>query len=186
MTQTVPRNLHSWHTLWPGIAGLRPIRKALMTSSSWPLSIGQPRSSKSTGTWALIGVEVASVFKIFGVRIDGSGEFADIGEVPQGLDAARGGAGANRHQMPRETTHAQDAFGIGGRRNRAFDQREIVRSAHHPPRRFREIGDVELLGDGEQFVLAIEQAQLAAVAGSEFPHCQARAGAARHVRSPEC
>ena len=36
-------------------------RKALITSSSWRLSIGQPRSSKSTGTWAAIGVEVASV-----------------------------------------------------------------------------------------------------------------------------
>jgi len=67
MTQTVPRSLHSWHTLWPGIDGFRPIRKALMTSSSWPLSIGQPRSSKSTGTWALIGVEVASVFRYSGL-----------------------------------------------------------------------------------------------------------------------
>src|SRR5271169_2084645 len=50
MTQTVPRSLHSWHTLWPGMDGLRPTRKALMTSSSWPLSMGQPRNSKSTGT----------------------------------------------------------------------------------------------------------------------------------------
>ena len=32
-----------------------------MTSSSWPRSIGQPWSSKSTCTCALIGVDVASV-----------------------------------------------------------------------------------------------------------------------------
>src|SRR5271156_2870980 len=46
--------------------------------------------------------------QIFGMRIDGSSEFADIGEVPQSLDAARRGASANRYQMPRETTHPQD------------------------------------------------------------------------------
>src|SRR6516162_8369585 len=33
-----------------------------------------------------------------------------------------------------------------------------------------EVGDVELVGNREQFVFAVEQAQLAAVAGSEFPH----------------
>jgi hypothetical protein len=33
----------------------------VITSSSWRRSIGQPRSSKSTGTCAEIGVEVASV-----------------------------------------------------------------------------------------------------------------------------
>ena len=33
----------------------------LITSSSWCLLIGHPCSSKSTGTWSLIGVEVASV-----------------------------------------------------------------------------------------------------------------------------
>ena len=42
-------------------SGRRSPRKALMTSRSCPLSIGQPRSSKSTGTWAEIGVDVASV-----------------------------------------------------------------------------------------------------------------------------
>src|SRR5215470_8978702 len=46
MTHEVPRSLQSWHTLCSG---------------SWPLSIGQPRSSKSTLTWSDTGVEVASV-----------------------------------------------------------------------------------------------------------------------------
>jgi hypothetical protein len=48
-------------TLWARTRGRRRLRCALMTSSSWRLSIGQPLSSKSTGTWALIGVEVPSV-----------------------------------------------------------------------------------------------------------------------------
>ena len=58
----VPRRLHSTQTLWVGDAraGGRA-GSALITSSSWCLLIGQPRSSKSTGTWSAIGVEVASV-----------------------------------------------------------------------------------------------------------------------------
>ena len=39
----------------------RPARGRVITSSSWWRSIGQPWSSKSTATWAAIGVEVASV-----------------------------------------------------------------------------------------------------------------------------
>ena len=38
----------------------------MITSSSWYLLIGQPRSSKSTGTWAAIGVEVARVLMYSG------------------------------------------------------------------------------------------------------------------------
>ena len=61
MTQTLPRRLHSMQTLVDGMFGRRPCRNAVITSSSWRLSIGQPCSSKSTGTCAEIGVEVASV-----------------------------------------------------------------------------------------------------------------------------
>ena len=61
ITHTVPRRLHSMHTLCARTRGRRRFRWALITSSSWRLLIGHPWSSKSTGTWALIGVEVASV-----------------------------------------------------------------------------------------------------------------------------
>jgi hypothetical protein len=44
-----------------GMAGLRPASRAVITSSSWRRSMGQPRSSKSTCTCAEIGVDVASV-----------------------------------------------------------------------------------------------------------------------------
>ena len=61
ITQTIPRRLHSVQTLVVGMLGRRPAKKAVSTSSSWRLLIGQPCSSKSTGTWAEIGVDVASV-----------------------------------------------------------------------------------------------------------------------------
>ena len=61
ITHTLPRRLHSMHTLCDEIAGLRSLRKALITSSSCRLLMGQPCSSKSTCTWSEIGVEVASV-----------------------------------------------------------------------------------------------------------------------------
>ena len=65
-THTVPRRLHSTHTLYDGIRGVRPWSAAASTSSSWCLSIGQPRSSKSTATWAEIGVDRASVARYSG------------------------------------------------------------------------------------------------------------------------
>ena len=52
------------------MAGLRPARYAVSTSRSWRLSIGQPRSSKSTGTCAAIGVDVASVSNVFRAGVD--------------------------------------------------------------------------------------------------------------------
>jgi sulfhydrogenase subunit delta len=61
MMHTLPRILHSTHVAWLATLGRRPCRYAEITSSSWRLSIGQPRSSKSTLTWDEIGVEVASV-----------------------------------------------------------------------------------------------------------------------------
>ena len=61
ITHTLPRSLHSTHTLCVGVFGLRWCKKALMTSSSCCLLIGQPRNSKSTKTWAAIGVERSSV-----------------------------------------------------------------------------------------------------------------------------
>ena len=42
--------------------GLRPASSAEISSTSWRLSIGQPRSSKSTSTWSATGVEVARVW----------------------------------------------------------------------------------------------------------------------------
>ena len=48
ITHTLPRRLHSMHTLEDEIAGRRSFRSALITSSSCILLMGQPWSSKST------------------------------------------------------------------------------------------------------------------------------------------
>ena len=66
MTQGVPRSLHSTQTLWAGMLGLRPWRQAFSSSSNWPLSIGQPRNSKSTATWSAMGVDSSRVLMYSG------------------------------------------------------------------------------------------------------------------------
>lgn len=38
------------------------------------------------------------------------------------------------------------------------------------------MGDLQFGGDAEQFVLAVEEGELAAVAGGEFEHAEAGAG----------
>ena len=61
ITQTVPRRLHSTQTLSSAIAGGGRAGTRVDHLEQLVLVIGQPRSSKSTGTWSAIGVEVASV-----------------------------------------------------------------------------------------------------------------------------
>ena len=67
MMQAVPRFLHSMQTLFGDTFGLRSFKNALMTSRSWCLLIGQPRSSKSTITCAAMGVDVSSVLMYSGL-----------------------------------------------------------------------------------------------------------------------
>ena len=49
------------HTLVEGSRGRRALSSALTVSTSCALEIGHPRSSRSTGTWSAIGVDVSSV-----------------------------------------------------------------------------------------------------------------------------
>ena len=65
-----------------------------------------------------------------------------------------------------------DALGVVRRGDRAFDQRQVVAAFHDRARRLREIGDVHRAGESQQLVLAVEQAELAAVARGEFPDGQ--------------
>src|SRR5208337_1145178 len=65
--QTLPLRLHSMQTLYAGTFGLRPASVAVISSINWCLLMGQPRSSKSTGTCSAMGVEKFSVLMNFGV-----------------------------------------------------------------------------------------------------------------------
>ena len=113
MTHTVPRRLHSMQTLCARIArACGRSGSAVITSSSWCLLIGQPRSSKSTGTWSLIGVEVASVEMYSGEAYTTARELLDVGEVAQRLDAAGGGARADRDQRPRAGADLADPLRV--------------------------------------------------------------------------
>ena len=62
----VPRALHSKHTLCPGRSGFRPASSAVSVFTSCRRSIGQPCSSRSTGTWSEAGVEVSNVDRYSG------------------------------------------------------------------------------------------------------------------------
>ena len=58
--------------------------------------------------------------------------------------------------------------------HRALDQGNIVGTRLHGARCFGEMGDPDLPGQREEFVLAVEQGQLAAVAGGELPDRERR------------
>ncbi len=59
-------------------------------------------------------------------------------------------------------------------RDRAFDEREVVGALDRPARRLEEVRDLDLAGEREQLVLAVEQRQLAAVARGELPDRELR------------
>src|SRR5271166_2033747 len=102
------------------------------------------------------------------------GELAHVFEVAQRLDAAGGRAGTDGDQRTRLPPHRMQTLGIVRRGDRAFHQRYVVRATYHATRRLREVGDVDRAGDRQQFVLAVEQRKLAAVAGGELPDGELR------------
>ena len=57
-----------------------------------------------------------------------------------------------------------DPFGVVWGRDRALDQRQVVRSFDNLARGLREVGDVDNAGDIEKKVLDVENAQLAPIA----------------------
>jgi len=61
-------------------------------------------------------------------------------------------------------------LGVVRRRDRTLDQGNVVRTFDHGPRSLGEIRNFDLAGDTQQFIFAVEQAQLASVAGSELPN----------------
>ena len=149
----------------------------MITSSSWRRSIGQPRSSKST--WH-VG--------------------RDRGRGGQRVDVLRAGVDDRRGTRRRRAklrsawippavaqapivTSIRDcsriwrirSTSVGGG-DRALDQRHVVRA--RAGRRWTPRGSARSgppPASGEQLVLAVEQGQLAAVAGGELPHGEGRA-----------
>src|SRR5262249_14472443 len=87
--------------------------------------------------------------------------------------------GADRDEQPRPRADLLDPRDVVGRRHRSFDERDVVRPLDLGTRRLREVGDLDRICDREQLALAVEQRQLAAVAGREFPDGEGRLHSSR-------
>ena len=68
--------------------------------------------------------------------------------------------------------HLFDEFGVVGRGDGAVHQGQVVGAFDHGPGGLDEIGELQFAGDGQELVFAVQQGQLAAVAGGEFPDGQ--------------
>ena len=115
-----------------------------------------------------MGVEGLRVLMYCGRGVDGADELVDVLPVAQGLDAAGGGAGADGDQLVAVAADLLDAAGVVVGGDGAFDQADVVGALQHGPAGFGEVGDVDGAGDAEEFVLGVEEAELAAVAGGEL------------------
>jgi len=116
------RRRRMWH-----LARAAGARRAAhrITSSSCALLIGHPRSSKSTGTWALIGVESRQRADVLGRGVDDARVLPTSAKFAQRLDPAGGRAGADRDQRARLLAHLVDALGIVQVRDASLDDRDV-------------------------------------------------------------
>ena len=126
------------------------------------------------------GLERADVL---GRRVDRGGELAHVLEVAQRLDAAGRRARPDRHEEARLLAHLLDALGVVRRGDRALDEGEVVGALLHLARGLEEVRDLDLADDGEELVLAVEERELAAVAGGELEDGETRP---RHLTPPAC
>ena len=108
------------------------------------------------------------------LRVDDREELLDVAEVAQGLDAAGRRARADRHEPLRRGSHLADARRVCRGRDRALDEREVVRSGGVRAAGLEEVRQLHLAGQREQLVFAVEQRELATVARRELPHRERR------------
>ena len=116
-------------------------------------------------------VERADVLR---VGVDDRAEAVDVATVAERLDTARGRAGADRDEQVRFPADLVDPLGVVRGGDRPLDERHVVRPGDHRRGGLREVGDRDSSGDGEQLVLAVQEAELAAVARRELPDRQRR------------
>src|SRR6266568_6774643 len=105
-------------------------------------------------------------------RVDNRDELFDILEVAQGLDTASRSARADGNEVLRSASYDMNALGIVWRGDGTLNKREIVWPIDHGARGLEEVGDLDFTGHRQQLVFAVQQAQLAPIAGREFPDRQ--------------
>src|SRR6478735_6258898 len=94
---------------------------------------------------------------------------------PRGLaewyaTVAAGGAGTDGDQPPGHLPDPLDPFDLPRCGHRALNERHVVRALDNRSGGLREIGDLDGAGQRNQFVLAVQQGQLAAVTRGELPY----------------
>ena len=109
---------------------------------------------------------------VFRPGVNSGDELVDTGKIAQCLDAAGGGASADGDQCLRLAADPVDALGVMGGGDRALDQGDVVGSLGGGAGGLQEVGDLDAAGERQQFVLAIQQRELAAVARGELPYRQ--------------
>ena len=120
---------------------------------------------------------------VLGLRVDERDEVVDAGVVAQCLDAACCRACPDRDQAPRNASHLLDPLAVFFGRDRSLHQREVVGTADGRAGGLGEVGDLDLAGQRQKLVLAIEQRELAAIAGGELPDGKLRLPARRGLHS---
>src|SRR5208337_2543291 len=123
---------------------------------------------------------------VFRLGVHHRNEIGDVLEIPQGLDAAGGGARADGDQELGRAANRVNALFVVRRSDGAFHKRNIVRAFDDGAGSFGEIGDFDGADNGKEFVLAVQQAQLATVAGSELPNGNFGFARGSHLRPPTC
>src|SRR5208283_5510642 len=67
--------------------------------------------------------------------------------------------------------------------DRALDDRDVVGALHGRAAGLEEVDDLQPVGQQQQLILAVEQAQLAALAGGELPHREGLLAGSGHHNS---
>ncbi len=122
---------------------------------------------------------------VLGVGIDDRGVLAGGGEVAKALDAPGGGTGSDGDELAGDATHLLYPLGVARGRDRPFHERQVVGTFHRRPRHLEEMGDAHGADQLKQLLLAVEDAELAAVAGGELPHRHGGTGSGLHSSGTE-
>src|SRR5450830_104650 len=106
---------------------------------------------------------------VLGMRVDDVRVLLHVGEVLERLDAAGGRAGADRDQELRLLPDLLDSLDLLGCRDRALDESDVVGARDLRSSGLEEVSDLDAAEQRQQLVLAVEQRELATIAGGELP-----------------
>ena len=122
ITQTLPRILHSMQTLWVATAGRRCVQEGAHHLQELVLVHGTTAELEVDGDVRPDRARAIERADVLGGGVDGGHELLHVAEIPQRLDAAGGGTGADRDQVARGASYGMDALGVVRGGDRSLDQ----------------------------------------------------------------